>query len=49
VKSFGLGDFLGYDLSEKETYPILKRIRKFILTADGGTTIISNSIGQVKF
>jgi hypothetical protein len=48
VKSFGLGDFLDISV-KKETYPILKRIRKFILTADGGTTIISNSIGQVKF
>jgi penicillin-binding protein 2 len=45
LKSFGLGDFMGYDLpTGKEKYLIPKQTH-----VNGGwrsTTIISNSIGQ---
>jgi penicillin-binding protein 2 len=48
LKSFGLGDFMGYDLPtgkeeiyDSKTYKMYK-----IRTEDGGSTTISNSIGQ---
>jgi penicillin-binding protein 2 len=49
-KSFGLGDFMGYDLpTGKRNVPSSKTYKKSIQMEDGSTTIVSNAIGQGKF
>jgi penicillin-binding protein 2 len=49
VKSFGLGDFLGYDFLSVKNIPDSKTYKKIYPNGGWRAQPLSNSIGQVKF